>query len=173
MKPTVTELLDILNKPALIKWANDLGLKGISLKSYRKDVFSDGNKKHKEIEDYLLHGVLIEDENKRIKIEKSFSDVSLISIEESFENDFFKGRCDIRFIKNGIQYIGDFKRKFKRPYLEHYLQLIAYKIHFNCDKICIIDLNEFMIHELSLLREYEYKKILHHLIEIYKTTKTL
>jgi len=166
-KPSVTELCDILNKPALLNWANKLGLQGKSIKSYSKNVLSDGTRRHKEIEDYLLHGVDIDDISLKEKIESIFGSSEIISIEESFENDHYKGRCDIRFIKDGINYVADFKRKFKKPYLEHYIQLIAYKIHFGSEKIAIIDLSEFKMIELSLYNENEVKELIYNLVNIY------
>lgn len=172
-KPTVTELTGLLNKPALISWSNKLGLNGQTVKAYQKSVFNDGNKKHEEIENYLIHGVYIEDDEKRNKIDEIFKGVEIISIEESFENDYYKGRCDIRFIKDGITYVGDFKRKFKRAYNEHYIQLFCYKMHFNSEKICIIDLENFEIHELNLYKEELYKELINNLINIYNIKQKL
>ena len=172
-KPTVTALCDLLNKPQLITWANNIGLNGESMKGFQRKVFDLGNKKHNEIEDFLLNGVCLDDLEKQKKIEDLFLDCQIISIEEPFENDNYKGRVDIRFIKNGISYIGDFKSKFKKPYMEHYIQLIAYKMHFGCDKICIIDLRDFILHEISLEKENTYKELINNLVNIFNLKQQL
>lgn len=172
-KPTVTALCDLLNKPQLITWANKLGLQGQTVKGYQQNAFDLGNKKHKEIEDFLLHGVVIDDNYKQNKIQELFNDCQIISIEESFENERYKGRVDIRFSKNGINYICDFKTKYKRAYLEHYIQLVAYKMQFGCDKVGIIDLVNFELHELSLCNEKKYIELINSLINIFNIKQEL
>lgn len=172
-KPSVSSICDILNKPALIGWANKLGLMGESVNRFTAKKMESGTKKHSEIEDFLLYGVCLSEQYRQEKIEELFNGCEIIGIEQSFESDLYKGRVDIRFIKNGISYIGDFKSKFKRPYLEHYLQLICYKMYFGCDKICIIDLRDFQIHELSLDNEKTYKEIIFNLINIYNLKQKL
>ena len=166
--PSVTELCDILNKPALMIWANKIGLEGIKLSSYKKESTKSGIKKHKVIEDYLIHGLEIEDVEIRSNVEGLFNNVEVLSVEESFENEMYRGRCDIRFKKDGYEYVCDFKSKFNKPYLEHYIQLIAYKQHFNTDKIAIIDLRTFTLFELSLQYENEISEIINNLISIHK-----
>lgn len=49
-KPTVTELINLLDKPFLLKWANKIGLEGISLDDYRKQSKGDGTNVHRQIE---------------------------------------------------------------------------------------------------------------------------
>ena len=166
-KPSVTSICDMLNKPSLITWANKLGLMGESVNGFSEKKMSAGTKKHSEIEDFLINGVCLDDPFRQGKIESFFNDCEIISIEEDFEADLYKGRVDIRFKKNGKNYIGDFKSKFKKPYIEHYLQLICYKMHFGCDSICIIDLRDFSLHELSLENESIYQEIIFNLINIY------
>ena len=61
---SVTKLIDLLNKPFLLKWANGLGLKGLSLDSYMKDKSSSGNNKHKQIEQYFINGIDFDDSYK-------------------------------------------------------------------------------------------------------------
>lgn len=172
-KPSVTELCDLLNKPQLIKWANKIGLQGTEINSYQKSVFKDGNKKHLEIENFLLNGELMQDEELQNKISQIFCNAENIIIEQSFENELYKGRVDVMFNIDGIKYIGDFKRKFKRPYLEHYIQLVAYKMHFMSDKICIIDLEKGIMHDLSKEDYTLYENLIHNLINIYNIKQKL
>lgn len=166
-KPSVSSICDILNKPALIGWANKLGLAGQSVNGFSRAKMDAGTKKHSEVGDFLINGVCLEDDFRQDRLSLLFGDAQIISIEEAFEAEKYKGRTDIRFIKNGINYIGDFKSKFRKPYLEHYLQLICYKMHFGCDRICIIDIRDFQIHELSLEHEKEYEEMILNLVNIY------
>lgn len=171
--PSVTSLCDLLNKPALIPWANKMGLNGIEIKSHTKQKLLNGTKKHNEIEYFLINGESLDDPDKEQKIINLFKGIKIESIEQTFENEFYKGRVDILFYKNGLKYVGDFKSKFKKPYLEHYLQLIAYKKQFNADRICIIDLSRYEIFELELSNELIYISILENLINIYNLKKQL
>ena len=172
-KPTVTELCDLLNKPQLINWANKIGLEGKSVSAYRSKSFETGNNKHSEIENFLLNGECMSDYDTQLKVQKLFENIEILGIEESFENDYYRGRSDIRFIKEGKTYIGDFKSKFKRPYIEHYIQLFCYKMHFNTDEICIIDLTNYKIHEFDLYKSGLYEELIYNLVKIYNIKQQL
>ena len=47
--PSVTTVLNVLAKPALIYWAWDLGIKGIDYRKYRDDKADIGTLVHKQI----------------------------------------------------------------------------------------------------------------------------
>lgn len=51
--PGVTTVLGILNKPALVKWANNLGLQGIDSSKYTDEKAAIGTLAHQMIADYL------------------------------------------------------------------------------------------------------------------------
>lgn len=51
--PGVTTVLGILNKPALVKWANNLGLRGIDSTKYRDEMADIGTLAHQMIVDYF------------------------------------------------------------------------------------------------------------------------
>jgi len=51
--PGVTTVLGILNKPALVKWANNLGLQGIDSSKYRDNLAEVGTLAHQMIVDYF------------------------------------------------------------------------------------------------------------------------
>ena len=51
--PGVTTILGILNKPALVKWANNLGLQGIDSSRYVDEKAAIGTLAHQMIADYL------------------------------------------------------------------------------------------------------------------------
>lgn len=57
--PGVTTVLDILAKPALIKWANNLGLKGIDSTKFKDKMADIGKIAHKMILAYLSKEPLI------------------------------------------------------------------------------------------------------------------
>jgi len=51
--PGVTTILGILNKPALVKWANNLGLRGIDSSKFVDEKAAIGTLAHQMIADYL------------------------------------------------------------------------------------------------------------------------
>ena len=51
--PSVTTVLSLLNKPALIKWANNLGLQGINSTRYKDKLAEAGSLAHQLILDYF------------------------------------------------------------------------------------------------------------------------
>jgi len=50
-KPSVSKLVKILDKPALVGWANKIGLEGVNLKAYRTKAMADGSNIHAQIHD--------------------------------------------------------------------------------------------------------------------------
>src|SRR5258705_13839097 len=52
-KPYVTDLIKLLDKPALLNWANKIGLKGVALKDYRQKALSAGKDWHARVESKL------------------------------------------------------------------------------------------------------------------------
>ena len=52
--PSVTTILSLLNKPALVKWANNLGLQGIDSTKYRDKLADVGTLAHRLILDYFM-----------------------------------------------------------------------------------------------------------------------
>ena len=51
--PGVTTILGVLNKPALVPWANNLGLQGIKVREYVDDKAACGTLAHQMIADHL------------------------------------------------------------------------------------------------------------------------
>lgn len=173
-KPSVSELTDLLNKPKLMHWANQLGLEGKSLNDVRRNNTKDGTNKHSGICNYINKGIKLSDANIQVKLESFLSTLEIVGLEETFTNDLFCGRVDVLFKKDSILYIGDFKRNYRKPYLEHYIQLVCYKMHFGAEKICIIDTNEFIIHEILLYdKENLYIELINHLVKIYHLKQIL
>lgn len=144
-KPSITELTGLLDKPALLKWANKIGLQGINIDDYKKQSTSNGTNLHKQIENYLLNGFKLDDEKIHEKCVKFFLDKNIISVEKWCENEYFLGRLDIKFEYNGETYIADFKTNCKGIYLEHKLQLSAYRMIEKSEKVAIISIPEFIL----------------------------
>jgi hypothetical protein len=139
MKPTVTQLIDLLNKPNLIKWANKIGLDGISLDAYRAEKMKSGTSMHRQIEDKVRFGKEIEDLTLRhayIDFTKNFT---VLECEKSIETDYFKGRLDLIVRRNGKEYVCDLKSS-SGLYFENKLQLAAYKMAHPKNEIAIIHL---------------------------------
>lgn len=167
-KPTVSQLLDLINKPALIKWSNRIGLEGTSLEEYREKAFASGSNKHKQIEDYLRIGKEIKNELLKEMFLKFISDKKVIDCEVTVENEYYLGRYDIKFEYKGKTYIGDFKSSNK-VYQNNRLQLIAYKLASeNVEKVCIISLTDFNMTTVRIKNEREYKETLRILSELYQ-----
>jgi len=139
-KPSVTQLTKILDKPALMSWANKIGLEGIRLDEYRKKVMSNGTSLHKQIEMFILNGDLPENETLRERLPLFMENKEVLFLEERVENDYFTGRVDFVFKQNGVTFLCDFKTNQKGVYLENKLQLVSYSMCIDCDELYIINI---------------------------------
>lgn len=168
MKPSVTKLISLLDKPALLNWANKIGLQGIKLDEYRDKVLKFGTSIHKQIEDYILYKkpfVNIEDQ---INFDKFFIDKKILYIEKKIETENYIGRLDIKYLYNNKEYICDFKSNQKNIYLENKLQLCAYKKADNCDIIGIISVPDFKFIECNIENYDLFYNIISDLCSLYK-----
>ena len=126
-KPSVTMLIDLLAKPALIDWANKQGLLGVDIKDLRKKAKSSGTSMHSQIERYCNGTGEFEREIDRNSFENFMQGKVVRSMECNVENEWFIGRYDAEILVDDEIYIVDYKTGFKGTvYLEHKLQLIAY-----------------------------------------------
>lgn len=169
-KPTVTQLIDLLDKPALLKWANKIGLEGISLDEYRSKSKSDGSNVHKQIENDFKHGITYEND----KFQAFKMRYEVIKVEPEIECDHYKGRADVLLKRNDFLWLFDFKNS-DRIYFEQKLQLIAYKRVLNCHKVGIVHTSTFIesIVDITPQQEREYLNILGALTIIWKSKKAL
>lgn len=154
----------MLNKPALIKWANKMGLKGVDVSVYRDSARSKGSSRHKAIEDFA-NGVLCEDEEMNQKMISFFSDKQIIDTEVSFETEYFTGRYDVRLSWNDYVFICDYKSSH-RVYFETKLQLAAYKMACPCDKLAVIHFPDLLMNPVDINIE-RYSEFLIKLSELY------
>lgn len=149
MKPSVTNLIDMLDKPALMRWANKIGLEGIKLDDYKSKSQENGIAVHEAIENYLKFNLLPDDELLSDKIQKFFSDKEIMEIEKTIETPHFIGRFDIKLKWRGIIFICDYKSNGK-VYFETKLQLAAYRMAEECDHLAVIHVPDFLIRPVDV-----------------------
>jgi hypothetical protein len=149
VKPSVTNLVDMLDKPALMRWANKIGLEGIKLDEYKSQKKDEGSSIHETIATYLNFNILPDDENLTSRIENFFRDKEVIEVEKTVETEYFIGRLDIKLKWKDFVFICDFKSS-KGVYLETKLQLAAYKMAEPCDHVAVIHLPEFLIRPVDV-----------------------
>jgi hypothetical protein len=167
MKPSITKLIEMLDKPALLKWANKIGLQGISIDDYRNEAKQKGTDYHLAVETYLKFKIESSDEVFNEKMKQFFKDKEVISVEQVIVNDYFTGRYDIKFKYNDFTFIGDFKSSQKGVYFENRLQLAGYTLSEKDCYACIIHLPEFVFHPVTFDNDL-YHKFLITLSELYE-----
>ena len=193
--PGATTITRLLAKPALVKWSNNLGLKGIDVNKFVDDLAEIGTLAHlmcvdhlkKEKRDYL------EDYNKSqikqakhafgkfLKWEKEHNPV-LIEAEYSHVSEVhrFGGTIDLYCIVDGKKTLIDIKTS-KGIFPEHFTQISAYKT--------LLEENHNEVDDVRILRigrteaeGFEYREVprvdLHwkrfqRLLEIYYINKEL
>lgn len=168
-KPTVTELLDLLNKPALLKWANKIGLEGQTLQEAREKSFLLGNNYHGQIENYLKHGKKFEDNDFFRKFEEFIAGKTVVASEQSVEHKDFIGKFDVKLRIGSHEYLCDFKTS-RGVWFETILQLVAYNMVEKADYMAVINVPTFKMRTLyiSELQIEYYESIISHLASIYK-----
>lgn len=169
-KPTVSQLISLLDKPNLLKWANKIGLEGTRLEDYRKKSTGDGDNIHKQIENDFKYNIPFE--NDRFKQFKSRYEY--VESEPKIECDHYRGRADVILKRDGLLYLFDFKNS-NSIYFEQKLQLIAYKRVLKVDKIGIVNTDFFTenILDISPEDEKQYIKILSALVVIWNAKQEI
>ena len=149
--PSVTTILSVLNKPALVPWANKLGLQGIDSSKYVDEKAAIGSLAHEMIQVYLgdlMTGIVPNIQfqndmfpdytpNQVCQALKSFqkfygwiieNDIDPILSEQGFvsEDYQFGGTIDLLCKLSGKLTLVDFKT-CKAIYSEHFIQLAAYE----------------------------------------------
>ena len=163
-KPSVTQLLDLLAKPALIAWANKQGLLGVDIAALRKQAKRDGASLHEQIETGRF-----EDAAHAAAFAHFMRDKELIDQEQNIETEWFVGRYDARLKWRGETWLVDYK-KAARPtvYFEHRLQLAAYALGAKADRFGIVAVPGFDMAEAVMSGGLEkYQEIVIALAEIF------
>jgi len=138
--PGVTTILKILNKPALVKWANNLGLQGIDSNKYRDKMASIGTLTHLMLMEYLSGEKQDYSEYSKADIDKAenclisffewekVNKIEPILIEEKLVSEIYGygGTIDCYCKLNGEYTLLDFKTG-KSIYKEMYYQVAAYE----------------------------------------------
>ena len=192
--PGTTTVTGILNKPALVRWANNLGLHGVDVSKYVDDMASIGTLAHYMVEcyckkvkpelgDYTPNQIDLAENavlkfyswEKENKFEVIEVEMKLIS-----EQHQFGGQCDIYCMLNGKKTLIDLKTS-KACYPEHYTQVSAYKQLLaenghEVDDVRILrigrDESEGFEDKKVPLLDIHWKRFLH-CLEIYKLNKQL
>ena len=172
-KTSVTRLIQLLDKPALMKWANKIGLNGIKLSEFRKQSTSHGTNLHKQIESYLMDSTPFEDKMFGENFMYFFRDKEIIEFEKDIENEYFTGRFDIKFKYKDLIYIADFKTNAKGVYFEHKLQLSAYRMASGCDKVAIVSIPDFRFYNIDIEDHKPYEEIMISLSNIFSIKAVL
>lgn len=141
--PTVTQILNTINKPFLIKWSNKMGLKGVDINQLLIEAQNIGHIVHKFVESYFK-GIpfdiktLAQSETEIKQAENSITKIREwiqteeplpILIEERLYcyNLFFSGQPDLVYRdKNGLTVLADFKTG-RYIHREYKIQTSAYK----------------------------------------------
>ena len=137
--PGVTTILNILAKPALVKWANNLGLQGIDSSKYTDDKANIGTLAHLMIADYLRGEKTDTSEYSKSQIDQAENsvlsffewekqhDLKAILVEEPMVSEHFRfgGTIDCLAELDGKLTLIDFKTS-KDIYEEMLIQLAAY-----------------------------------------------
>ena len=121
--PGVTTVLGILNKPALVPWANKLGLQGIDSAKYVDDKAAIGTLAHQMIADYLKGQPTNTSEYSQVQIDQAENAVlsyfewekahplQPILVEQPMVSELYRfgGTIDCLCRMNGDLYLVDFK----------------------------------------------------------------
>lgn len=167
-KPTVTQLLSLLDKPALLNWANQQGLKGIDISKERKNWLNAGTSIHSQIENFIRKGEPFISEIDQSYFKVFISDKEILGLECKIETEWFTGRYDLKVKWKDKVYIMDFKNKSKRIYFENKLQLIGYGMAEQCDSFAIVSVPSFTIMHFKVNDRKPYEEILKSLSKIYQ-----
>jgi hypothetical protein len=172
-KPSISELIGLLDKPALLKWANKQGLAGVDISAKRKEWLNDGTGIHSQIEHYIRDGQPFLNSDTQSNFVSFMADKKVLSFEKDISTEYFTGRYDMKLEWNGRSYLVDFKKSAKGIYFEHKLQLVAYSMAEPVDSFAIVCYPEFRMMNFSPLDRTPYIDIIKSLSNIYKLKRQL
>ncbi len=161
-KPSVTKLIGMLDKPALMYWANKQGLAGIDIKKERARTKSEGNSLHKQIETRQF-----DDPRHAHYCDNFMRDKEVVRSEGKIETEWFVGRYDCRMKWRSAEFIFDWKSSGKL-YFESKLQLAAYGMAEPANGYGIVSVPDFHFIDAKIDRDIgRYWDILIALSKIY------
>lgn len=193
--PGITTVIGLLNKPALVKWANNLGLQGIDSSKYVDDKAAIGTLAHAMITDKLIGKETDTSDYSKNQIDQAENSVLSFwewekdhKIEEVFfaerplvsEAHKFGGTLDIYAQVNGQKEIIDIKTG-KGIFDEHWYQVATLKIlleenGFKVDATRIVNIprseDEGFLEKVVTEKENTQGwNIFYHLLQIYYLKK--
>jgi len=190
--PGVTTILSVLNKPALVKWANNLGLQGIDSSRYVDEKAAIGTLAHQMIADYLRGTETDTSEYSKVQIGQaenavlSFFEwekthpIEPVLVEEPMVSEHYKfgGTIDCLARMNGGLCLIDFKTS-KGIFPEMMIQVVAYRMllveqGYDVDQATILRVGrtEDEGFEERLVNEIDKRwAIFQHCLEIYRLQK--
>ena len=138
--PGTTTITGVMDKPALVSWANKIGLQGIQVREYVDELAAVGTlahymvecdllKKQPDLSDYtpnqidLAENALIKyyEWRKHMSLEVIGCEMELVS--EAYQ---YGGTCDLYCKLDGIPTLIDIKTS-KGVYSEHFTQVVGYR----------------------------------------------
>jgi len=193
--PGVTTICGILNKPALVRWANNLGLQGIDSSKYVSELADIGTLAHYMIQCHLQKTKPDPSDysaNQIDKAENAFlkylewekhQDLQVIFCEEMLihEELGYGGTVDLYCILNGKKTLVDFKTS-KGIFPEHFLQVAGgYKPLLSANGLLVEDCKILKIGRdesegfdcHSIPNQREYKRMFAHCLLMYKLKKKI
>lgn len=135
--PSVTQVLQVVAKPALIQWANRVGLEGVNAEEYRNETAVIGTTAHAMVEHYFRNVVADIEEELRVQALPGFRnflrwrhahDVMPVLMETPFvsEQHGYGGTVDLVADVDGVRELIDLK--FTRSiHNDQFFQLAAYR----------------------------------------------
>lgn len=192
--PGATTITGLLNKPYLVKWANDLGLEGIDTSKYVDEAASIGSLAHEMVQKHLQKEEINMDNYSKIQIDLASNSflsylewekqhtIEPILCEEAFVSDNlrFGGTVDCYCMLDGVPTLLDFKTG-KAIYPEYFCQVGAYRMLLEekghkVEQVMILRIGRdetegFEIR--SIADTSKYFQIFKHLLDIYYLKKSL
>jgi hypothetical protein len=194
--PGVTTITGVLNKPALVRWANRMGLDGIDTTKYVDNRAAMGTLAHNMVEAFLLGEEADTSEYSAEAIEAAEN--ATLSFHAWAQNHKYKvidvemkmlsrkwrigGTCDIYWILDDVYTLTDLKTG-KGIYPDHKCQAMAYaqimrENGLQVDRVGILNIprdedERFAYEEIAPEDEAIYTDIFEHCLAIYNAKKKL
>ena len=192
--PGATTITGLLNKPHLVKWANNLGLEGIDSSKYTDEAAAVGTLAHamvqahlqgEELDTSMFSPVQVDlaqnavlsylEWESRHKIEPLICEVPMVS-----ETMRFGGTVDCYCLLDGVPTLLDFKTG-KAVYEEYFVQTAAYKEllienGFKVERVQILRIGRDEtegFEERAITDTTKYFRIFRNLLDVYYIKKEL
>lgn len=173
-KPSVSQLIGLLDKPALLNWANKQGLLGVDINVSRKKAMAEGSSLHRQIEQFYKGTGSFEDDSHRDRFIEFRRDNEILDMEFNIETPYFVGRVDCLLMRDGYKVIADFKKGTSNVvYFEQKLQLVAYGMATGIENFALINVPDFIYRPVILKDINKYEDILKSLSNIWSLKEEL